>query len=167
MLVADGWRVVAASRRYAPIPAEPDCAGHHRRGERALWVAADWSNPDDLAGRAGKVLGGEADLLVAWVRGEHRVPVLHAVAPILAPDAPVVEVYSSGAADLVRGCPEPTLPQHPTQQVVLGSVYRGDGARWLTHEEISAGVLEAMRRALFGKPPAVHQIGERPSPLLR
>jgi NAD(P)-dependent dehydrogenase (short-subunit alcohol dehydrogenase family) len=156
-LVADGWHVVLPSRRYAPIPTTARLADG---GGRALWVAADWSDPGGLAERAKRALGGPVELLVAWVHREHRGDVLRAVAPLLAMGAPVVEVHGSAAAVLVGGYPEPVLGDHPTQQVVLGFVPVGRSSRRLSHEEISAGVLAAVERALADKPPAVHQVGE-------
>jgi hypothetical protein len=85
---------------------------------------------------------------------------LHAIAPLLADDAPVVEVHSSSSASPLVGCPDPVLDEHATQQVVLGFVVSGDRTRWLNHREISDGVLTAVRRSLDGRPSAVHQVGE-------
>jgi hypothetical protein len=155
-LIADGWHVVLPSRRYSPIPAVPagGAAG------RALWVAADWSDPAGLADRAGKALGAPAELLVTWVRREHRADVLRAVEPLLAPDAPVVEVHGAAAYDPVTGYPDPVLADHPTQQVVLGFMPVGRSSRRLNHDEISGGVLDAVDRALSGKTPGVYQVGE-------
>jgi hypothetical protein len=161
-LVADGWHVVLPSRRYAPIPIVPDTVA----SGRALWVAADWSEPAGLAERAARTLGGQADLLVAWVHNEHRATVLNAVAPLLAPGAPVVEVHGAAATDPVTGCPEPVLADHPTQQVVLGFMPAGEVMRRLTYEEISDGVLEAVTRALAGNAPSVRQVGD-PEPFHR
>jgi hypothetical protein len=155
-LVADGWHVVLPSRRYAPIPIVPGATGTGR----ALWVAADWSAPAGLAERAARALSGRAELLVAWVHREHRADVMHAIAPLLTPDAPVVEVHGSSATDPVAGCPEPVLAGHPTQQVVLGFTPSGDVMRRLTYEETTDGVLDAIRWALDGRPPCVHQVGE-------
>jgi hypothetical protein len=123
-------------------------------------VQADWADPKELAARAESALGGRADLLVAWVYGPARPSVLRAVAPLLAPDAPVVEVHGSASAKPIGGCPDPVLSDHPTQQVVLGFVRQGGRTRWLTHAEIAAGVLDAVRRALDGRPPGVHHFGE-------
>jgi hypothetical protein len=153
-LVGGGWHVVAPSRRHAPIPANRPTEGDH---PQALWVATDWSDPVQLADRAGRALGGPAELLVAWVHREYRAAVMKAVAPLLTPDAVVVEVHGSSSAD-----PEPTLPEHPTHQVVLGLVCEGDSTRWLNHKEISDGVLVAVRRALCGRHPGVFQVGEAP-----
>ncbi len=157
-LLDDGWLVVLPSRRRPGVPAT------NGSGRGAKWVKADWTNPVALAGAAREALGGPADLLVAWVHREVRASVLRAVGPLLAPDGPVVEVHGSASANPVGGCPEPILPGHPTQQVVLGYVRHAGRTRWLTHQEISAGVLDAVRRALAGRPPHVHQVGEfRPS----
>lgn len=153
-LVADGWHVVLPSRRHVPI------ADGNGGARRAVWVRADWSDPPALARDAGEALGGPADLLVAWVHREVRVAVLRAVAPLLAPGAPVVEVHGSASANPVGGCPEPVLPGHPTQQVVLGFVRHAGRTRWLNHQEIAASVLDGVHRALDGRTSAVHQVGE-------
>lgn len=156
-LVADGWHVVLPSRRYTPlreVPAGPATG-------RALWVAADWSDPIGLAERAGRALAGPAELLVTWVHREHRAALLSAVAPLLSRDAPVVEVHGSAAFDQVTGCyPDPVLTDHPTHQLVLGFVPVGRTSRRLSHEEILDGVLDAVDRALSGKPPGVYQVGD-------
>lgn len=181
-LVGDGWHVVLPSRRHAPIPAEPLERGDYKPGayaraalaggrghrptsapgRKALWVHADWSEPDLLAARAQQALGGPADLMVAWVHSADRERVMHAVRPLLAPGAPVVEVLGSEASP--GDTPDPVLADHPTQQVVLGYVNLAGRTRWLTHNEISEGVLHAVRRAIEGRPPAAHQVGEVPMP---
>lgn len=157
-LVRDGWHVVVPSRRYAPIPADLPESAHDDR--RALWVEADWAAPESFAERAEKALGGKAELLVAWVHDAYREDVLAAITPLLATDAVVVEVRGSAAAAPDSDGAEPSLPEHDTQLVVLGFVRDGESTRWLTHREISEGVLDAVRRALADRPPATHQIGE-------
>ncbi|MGH3438332.1 MAG: hypothetical protein ACRDRN_17930 [Sciscionella sp.] len=154
-LVADGWHVVTPSRRYGPIP-DRDQAG----ARRALWVPADWNDPEAFTEGARDALGGAADLLVVWVHSSYRRAVLRALATLLRSSAPVIEVHGSAAADPLTGCPEPKLPGHPTQQVVLGFVRSGGRVRWLTNAEIADGVLAAVRRALSGRPPMLHQVGE-------
>jgi NAD(P)-dependent dehydrogenase (short-subunit alcohol dehydrogenase family) len=153
-LLDDGWHVVLPSRRR---PSAPLTNG---RPPAAQWVQADWTDPTTLAKSAGVALGGAADLLVAWVHRGVRTAVLRAVEPLLAPGAPVVEVHGSASANPLGGCPDPVLADHPTQQVVLGYVRHAGRTRWLTHDEISSGVLDAVNRALTGRPPTVHQVGE-------
>ena len=150
-LLDDGWQVVLPSRRRPAAPTN---------GHAASWVKADWTEPAALVATVSEALDGPVDLLVAWVHREVRVSVLRAVAPLLADGAPVVEVHGSASANPLGGCPDPVLPDHPTQQVVLGYVRHAGRTRWLTHDEVSAGVLDAVHRALDGKPPHVHQVGE-------
>lgn len=154
-LVRDGWLVVLPSRRYGPLP-DP---GPEPRG-RARWVQARWERPQRLADDSEKALGGPADLLVAWVHGGFRSAVLHAVEPLLAEDAPVVEVHGASAGDPPGRGMAPTLSGHATQQVALGYVREGTRTRWLTHAETVDGVLAAVRRALEGAPVAEHYVGE-------
>lgn len=155
-LVEHGWLVVLPSRRYSPIPAD----GPFAPGARALWVQARWERPRRLARDAARALGGPADLLVSWVHGGYRLQVMEAVAPLLAPGAPVVEVHGESAGDPLGALPGATLAGHPTQQVVLGHVREGKRARWLTHAEVVDGVLEAVQRALNDAPIAEHYVGE-------
>lgn len=159
-LVHDGWLVVLPSRRYSPLPDDRPAAGG-----RALWVEARWERPARLARDAAKALGGPADLLVSWLHGGYRLPVLEAVAPLLSPGAPVVEVLGESAGDPLGALPGATLAGHPTQQVVLGYVREGNRTRWLTHAEVVDGVLVAVQRALDHAPVAEHHVGElRPWP---
>src|SRR5690348_9052111 len=81
-LLDDGWQVVLPSRRR---PATPTTTNGHA----ARWVKADWTEPAALVAAAAEALDGPADLLVAWVHREVRIPVLQAVAPLLADGAPV------------------------------------------------------------------------------
>ncbi|GGP50461.1 hypothetical protein [Saccharothrix coeruleofusca] len=163
-LVARGWRVVLPCRRARPELGQAARAALRRRGHTPIgdscWVAADWARAQELAERVRAELDRPADLLVAWVHASYREPVLKAVEPLLAPGAPVVEVHDIGAISPTRGVPDPLLAAHPTQQVVLGFVRHAGQTRWLTHEEASKGVMEAVHRALEGKPPSVHQLGE-------
>ncbi|MFD1150373.1 Rossmann-fold NAD(P)-binding domain-containing protein [Saccharothrix hoggarensis] len=174
-LVAQGWQVVLPSRRPDPalgraakaalrggghVPQVSRTDADGRRDGSRVAVVADWTRPQELAERVEAVMERPADLLVAWVHASYRDAVLKAVAPLLAPHAPVVEVHDSGAIHPVRGVPDPALDGHPTQQVVLGFVRHGGSTRWLSHEETSVGVLEAVHRALDGRPPSIHQVGE-------
>ncbi|HEY8373073.1 MAG TPA: hypothetical protein VIL00_10050 [Pseudonocardiaceae bacterium] len=178
-LLAEGWEAVTPSRHRRVItsrvgdtrevppgqgagvravlrPPGHRPTGHGGVGRAAHWVRADWAEPDLLAAAVARVLAGPADLLVAWVHRPYREPVLRAVAELLAPGAPVVEVHGSGAG-APGGLPDPGVADHPTHQVVLG---RGaSGTRWLTHAEISSGVLAVVRAALAGEAPRPHLVG--------
>lgn len=158
-LVDGGWRVVFPSRRYLPLPADERRDGVPGRG-KAVWVEARWDRPRDLARDVEKALAEPAHLLVAWVHDSYRRAVLGAVEPLLTPDAPVVEVCRLGLSEPE---PRPVLVSHSTQQVLLGDVSEEHGERPLGQAEIVTGVTLAVERALDGRPPAVHQLGERRS----
>lgn len=150
-LSSRGWHVVVPSRRAPLMPdSGPGRAARAtvRTGNRPTWVRAEWAQPAVLAEDAQFALGRPADLLVAWVDAEYRQAVLRAVEPLLAPHAPVVEVHAAAPV------PDPVLDAHPTQQVLLGH-FQHDANR-----RISAGVLEAVERALAGRPPSLHQVDE-------
>ncbi|HVW41772.1 MAG TPA: hypothetical protein VHC18_10515 [Amycolatopsis sp.] len=181
-LVRAGWHVVLPSRRYHPVALyEPKHGlaalralrprGHRREGGgngsrddtgRAIWVQAGWDRPRELAGKAEPALGGPADLLVAWVHEQYRRSVLGAAEHLLAPRAPVVEVRGTGGLPVQ---PEPLLVAHPTQLVLVGAVSE-QGNRPLSHAEITDGVLDAVRRAVEGRAPSLHQVGQS-RPLVR
>lgn len=183
-LVLQGWHVVLPSRRYRPISVaeasretKPGIAalralrppGHTRQGGgapgRAIWVEASWDRPHELAKKTAAALDGRADLLVAWVHGQYRRSVMRAVEPLLAVDAPVVEVRAAERFGASAEA-EPSLAGHPTQIVLLGLVSEADSGRALPHSEATSGVLAAVHRALNGHPPSVHQIG-RLRPMVR
>jgi hypothetical protein len=122
-------------------------------------MQAQWEHPRDLADAVRLARPGPAGLLVAWVHEHYRRNVLGAVQSFLAPGAPVVEVR--GGIGVLTGPPDPTLPAHPTQLVLLGTVSERDLERGLSSAEIAAGALDAMGRALRGAPPSLHQVGQR------
>lgn len=170
-LVRLGWRVVLPSRRYHPLavpeakPGTPAPKRPWRRGAstrpgedggRAIWVEASWDRPAELAHKAETALAGPADLLVAWVHGEYRLEVMRSVERLLAATATVVEVRPSGEAMFDA---EPTLADHPTQVVLLGTASELDSSRLPSRAEIAEGVMAAVGRALDGHPASVRQIG--------
>ncbi|HEX7304930.1 hypothetical protein, partial [Lentzea sp.] len=143
-LLGRGWHVVLPSRTR-PLMADDGPGRAARasisRGHRPTWVKADWANPADLAAEVADELSGRpVNLLVAWVHTSYRASVLTAVRHLLAEDAPVVEVHTCAPV------PDPVLP-HPTQQVLLGHFAHDASQR------TSRAVLEAVERALEGRPP--------------
>ncbi|TCP47803.1 hypothetical protein EV191_1117 [Tamaricihabitans halophyticus] len=162
LLVADGWRVVLPSRRYCPLPVRPSRPRESTApAGKALWVEASWAEPRRLADGAARALDGPADLLIAWLHAIYRDAVLDAVAPLLADDAPVVEVYGCDSGDPADAVPEQWFPARPSQRVQLLFAAQGAAVRGLTHAEVTDGVAAAVRRAVAELPSSVHQIGER------
>ena len=135
-LAGDGGRLSLLSRRASQHPGGFDCDYHDEAGFRAALEAAVLRH-------------GPIDLAVAWFH------TLKIAAPrVLAQQVRgrMFQVLGSATAD----------PAHPhrlasaaavadglvdcrLRQVVLGFQVVGDGSRWLTNDEISAGVLEAVR----------------------
>ena len=135
-LAGDGGRLSLLSRRASQHPGGFDCDYHDEAGFRAALEAAVLRH-------------GPIDLAVAWFH------TLKIAAPrVLAQQVRgrMFQVLGSATAD----------PGHPhrlasaaavaeglvdcrLRQVVLGFQVIGDGSRWLTNDEISAGVLEAVR----------------------
>ena len=150
-LVARGWQVILPCRNR-PLSADEGPGRAARaslsRGHRPTWVKADWAKPLELAAEVEYELAGrQVNLLVGWVHASYRVAVLTAVERLLAENAPVVEVHTSAPV------PDPVLA-HPTQQVLLGH-FAHDPAR-----HTSQAVLDAVVRALEGKAPSLHQVGD-------
>lgn len=130
-LVERGHRVLLPSRH--PVPSTP-----HR-----VSFLADWTDPPALVARVSDHLDGPLELAVVWCHRPHRTEVVDLVTPLLAPSAPVVEVLGSTALlDLWD-----QRPPHGSTFVMLGHRQLDDGtSRWLTHAEISAGVVGALDR---------------------
>ncbi|MDP3633711.1 hypothetical protein [Phenylobacterium sp.] len=134
-LVGDGGRLSLLSRR-APGPDGFACDYHDRVSfAAALGAAITRSGPIDLAVAWFHTLKIEAPRLLAeQVQGR------------------LFQVLGSAAADPAHPWRLETarkvvenLPGCELRQVVLGFKLEPDGSRWLTNEEISGGVLEAVR----------------------
>ncbi|WP_156756221.1 Rossmann-fold NAD(P)-binding domain-containing protein [Actinokineospora pegani] len=142
-LAGRGWRVVLPSRRPDPGVAS---------GVR--WVSAGWSAPDPrLPARLATALGGPADLVVVWAHGGLHGPMADNILPLLADDAPIVELHSGVS------CPVAEHPGHPKHRVLLGLVDYAGRTRRLSPAETTEATLAAVDRATDGKLPSTHQVG--------
>ena len=107
-----------------------------RLGEGVTPVAQDYRGTEGLSAALARAIEerGPIELAVCWIHTDApRAPRI--VADVLAPGARLVQVFGT------RVWPLEHVPLHLAyRQVQLGSV---DG-RWLTHEEISSGVLDAV-----------------------
>lgn len=129
---------------------------------KVLEIPADYTRPDTLQTALSQVptIDERFTAAVLWVHGPHR-PVVHRLlADRLAPGALLVDVLGSAALD-----PSSTAPCRPAyavpdvvyRAVVLGFTDGVYGTRWLTHEEISDGVLAAVQEG--AEAPLVRVIG--------
>lgn len=117
----------------------------------AAAVNADWTRPVEFVGRVrGAILErGPVDLSVAWVHTDGRDALTELL--VLLDEAPcrLVLVLGSLAGDPREAAERlrRRLARYPRIEpsfVALGSKAQGGGRRWLTHREISAGVVECV-----------------------
>ena len=115
-------------------------------------LALDWTEPEDFLHALQAHLGRteSPDLVVAWMHDDElaiRVASLAATQPV----SRFFHVVGSASSDPSLNAA--TLRQRPPHsintyhQVILGYVRAGSGTRWLTNQEISAGLLDAIARA--------------------
>jgi NAD(P)-dependent dehydrogenase (short-subunit alcohol dehydrogenase family) len=137
-LAEEGHQVFLPSR--APRPELP-----------GTWIRADWSDPPAFARAVRRGTGDRpVDLLVLWAHRPHRSAIAPLLRPLARPDTVVVEAVGSAQ---YRETGTRTEFER-SRLVVLGSL---DG-RWLTHPEISDGVLTARH----DPPGAVRYVGAVP-----
>ncbi len=114
-------------------------------------LALDWSEPEDFlhAIQAHLARTESPDLVVAWI---HDNELAIRVASLVATQAISRFFHVVGSASSAPSLNAATLRQRPPRstvsyhQVILG-YGASRGTRWLTNEEISAGVLDAIVRA--------------------
>jgi molybdopterin-guanine dinucleotide biosynthesis protein A len=131
-----GYAVTAIARHSIPV------------GPGATLVRSDYRDDEALAAQLAEAVAqrGPIELAVCWIRTDAP-DAPRIVAEALAPGARLVQVFGTHVWPLER------IPIHVAyRQVLLGAK---DG-RWLTHEEISGGVLEAVDRDL-----PISIVGER------
>lgn len=109
-------------------------------------VDSDWSDPETLA-EATRQATSDRDVGAAllWVHLPHRDPVTAALDSALPRDATFVRLWGTGSGyprDDARAAIR--LEARIVREAYLGSVAEPRGWRWLTHEEISTGALEAL-----------------------
>lgn len=149
-LARRGYSITSFSRR-GEEPSADNARNSLLQGEIAS-VAVDYRDSAALRGALADAVArrGPFELAVCWIHTDAPdAPRL--VAESLAPGARLVQVFGTRVWPLVD------VPLHVAyRQVLLGSI---DG-RWLTHEEISTGVLEAIDA---DRP--VHVVGQRGAPV--
>ena len=110
-------------------------------------IDADYARPSRFLG----LLRPEApfDMALTWIRPQAE-EMRNAIARMMAKDALLVEVMRSGASrpGAFADKREKTMRLFPHilyAQVILGFVIEDGKSRWLTHEEISAAAIKAVR----------------------
>ena len=140
---------VARTRRSldALDAALPAGAGRH------LLLALDWSRPDEYLERIEKHLRavGRPDLVVAWIHSDHLALDLVGRLEAAGAECDVFHVVGSAHDDPLRLADTLRAEVGPLaavryHQVVLGARRVARGRRWLSDEEITDGVLDAVAR---------------------
>jgi len=140
--VARTRRSLAALNSLLP----PASAAHHM-------LALDWNKPDQFHHSLQQHLAGteRPDLIVAWIHNYEVASRLAADLVATEPTARFFHVVGSATSDpsLIAATARGRLRQADVayHQIVLGYVIADGSARWLTNEEISAGVLGAIARS--------------------
>lgn len=148
-LAEQGYRVSVIGRNPQKLRRLSD------RNANLFGVSADYSRAAEFAATLQDLMNsrGPASLVVAWIHfDEERVIRQTADAIRLAggEDFPWhlyhVLGSSSNLDEILKTVPVPASCTY--HQVQLGFVIEGNRSRWLTHSEISGGVIEAVRGSL-------------------
>jgi hypothetical protein len=143
-LVARGWRVSVLARRASAFAMrEPGVVG----------LDCNYNDTDALVATLNRARDGEGaiDLAVGWFHTLGPAPMLATRTGCLGTPGRFFHVLGSAMADpdqpdrlrrAARSAEDAAYCLY--RQVVLGFVLEGQGARWLTNDEISAGVLKAI-----------------------
>lgn len=144
-----GWAVTVVARRHAPL------SELARRGPSIYPLACDYRDEDVLSAgiRAAAMARGAFELGIAWVHSPWDVCMAVIAGMVLEGrrGARMIQVLGcehSAPADGAAGC----------EKVVLGFVVEDGRSRWLSDDEIVAGVVGAIDR------PAPHRIVGRVEP---
>lgn len=151
-LLERGLKVVAVARN--PGRAAPDGT----LGARFVAVVADWRDPASLVDAVQAATSGHrATQLIIWAHSPHREALMSELERVAAADAVVVHVWGSAGKDpreALVAQKDPT-PGCAVRDVVLGYIEEDGVSRWLTHAEISTGVLGAL-----DGPDGTHLVGQ-------
>ncbi|WP_176224011.1 short-chain dehydrogenase [Thalassobacillus devorans] len=119
------------------------------RSDKLIPVLVDYKNTEGLIHRLREDFErhGTPQLVVAWIHsdaGKAREVILHEVAKATVPFNLYIILGSSHNRDVFRQ--EINVPDHGTLHIVqLGYVVEGNRSKWLVHDEIAHGVIDAIR----------------------
>ncbi|WP_375550567.1 hypothetical protein [Rhodophyticola porphyridii] len=146
-ILADASRWIAGHCNHLTLLARRPEALAKELGATA--VPIDWSGPD-ATGRL-SALPRDFDLAVSWLH-DAAAFLARPIEDCLKPGGRSIRVHGSRSADPhTRAARDPDpRPDVARQVVILGwHPEPGDGQRWLSNAEISAGVVAAIREPVF------------------
>lgn len=139
-LLSQGTQVILVARRPERIAPETSA-------EPLVRVAADWSDPENLAAAVGESTAGRlVPAALLWVHTPYDQGLHQAIDPLLSPTATVVQLWGSAGQDPRRSRPNPAQYRAPRsyRSLMLGFADGPSTTRWLTDQEISDGALRAL-----------------------
>lgn len=151
-LINCGMTVLLVSRRPGRAAPYKDGLGEF------IPVEADWGKPEALVDSVLTATDGcSVSHVIVWVHSPYRTAVIRALEQVIAPDAVVINVWGSANQDPreVRLAETSELPGIDTRDVLLGYIRAAGASRWLTHAEISEGVLSTLNRTEH-----IHTVGQ-------
>lgn len=117
---------------------------------RVTPILVDYKNSDELKEQINSVIKqhGDIDLVMAWIHSyaEEALDVITKEASRNNHQWELFHVLGS-SSDIDQMKKKAAVPENCLyHQVQLGFILEGTHSRWLTHQEISAGVVEAMQK---------------------
>ena len=130
-------------------------AEHGSRSPKLSSIPFDYQKQEELRRKIGELINNRDLLALVWMHGETEsngvINLAQMLAEIGSSCTQLWHVVGSGTARHVRtGVVEGAfpdfdgIPRLDYRRIILGSVKEGAGRRWLTHDEISSAVLEAI-----------------------
>lgn len=120
----------------------------HKRGQ-LIQIPVDYKNHEELKHRLRENFeqNGTPCLVVAWIHSDAvkaREIIIQEVSKTSIPFDLYIILGSSSNREVVRQ--NIAVPEHCTLHIVqLGFVVENNGSRWLTHDDIAGGVIEAIK----------------------
>ncbi len=139
--------LTSVARTQRSLRALTDTLGEAAHAHHA--IALDWSRPDSFLAALAEHIErvGPPSLVVAWLHHDHLGPEIARRVGAAETSCTFFQVRGSAAAapsaELLSH--DPPLPPNVTyHEVILGFRVEESRSRWLTHDEISNGVLAAI-----------------------
>ncbi|OBR46981.1 hypothetical protein [Paraburkholderia tropica] len=158
-LIIGGTGMLNSASRYLSkhashvtlVSRDGDAARQRLSFPHANYISADWTMPAVFIDRLKPALAlRPVDLILLWMHRSGREARLSLLNAVRGSNSRIIDVHGSGAADVMERIAQRRLEVSQAgcryNAVLLGSLL-GDNQspRWLTHDEISRAVIEAVQ----------------------